>query len=81
MIKNSPYRAVYKRHESRLHSGYNYSKTVIKNAVSNQMFGVSPAMDGFLTAINDVMVNCIDSVKQIKIFRNAALDKYENEIN
>lgn len=81
MIKNSPYRAAFKRHENRLHKGYDYRKTILQNSLSNQMFGVSPVMDGFLTAINDVMFNCIEAVKQIKIFYNPALDKYESNVN
>jgi len=81
MIKNSPYRAAYKRHESRLHTGYDYSKTIMEKTLSNQMFGVSPIMDGFLSSVNDVVFECIEAVKQIKIFRNPALDKYESTIN
>ena len=81
MIKNSPYRAVFKRHEKRLYLGYDYTKTIMQKSLSNQMFGASPTMDKFISAINDVMFNCIEDVKQIKIFRNAAVDKYESEIN
>lgn len=81
MIKNSPYRLVNKRHESRLHLGYDYTNTIMQNSLSNQMFGVSPLMDRFIKTINDVVFNCIEDVKQIKIFRNAAVDKYESEIN
>lgn len=81
MIKNSPYRAVFKRHEARLHLGYDYTDTIMQNSLSNQMFGASPVMDAFIKATNDVIFNCIEDVKQIKIFRNAALDKYESEIN
>ena len=81
MIKNSVFRAAFKRRESRLHLGYDYSKTIMQKTLSNQMFGVSAAMDRFLSAINDVIFNCVEDVKQIKIFRNAALDKYESELN
>lgn len=81
MIKNSPYRAVFKRHEARLHLGYDYTNTIMQNSLSNQMFGVSQVMDTFLTNINNVIFNCVEDVKQIKIFRNAAVDKYESEIN
>lgn len=38
-------------------------------------------MDGFLSALNDVIFNCIEAVKQIKIFYNPALDKYESDVN
>lgn len=81
MIKNSPYRAVFKRHENRLYLGYDYTKTIMSKTLSNQMFGVSSTMDTFLSAINDVIFNCIEDVKQIKIFINPAVDKYESEIN
>lgn len=53
----------------------------MKNTLSNQMFEVNPDLDRFIKSINDIVYNWIESVKQIKIFANPAVDKYENKLN
>jgi hypothetical protein len=81
MTKNSIYRAAYLRKEKRLHVGYEYKDTVLKNTISSQMYGINKTFDTFLKNVNDVMYENIEAVKQIKIFANPALDKYENKLN
>lgn len=81
MVKDSPYRQAFSRKDQRLHLGFNYKDVILQRTLSNQMFGVSVEMDTFLKGINDTMYQLIEDVKQIKVFRNAALDKYENQIN
>jgi len=81
MVKDSIYRPIYERREKRLHRGYDYKDNIMKNTLSNQMFGVNSDLDKFIKSINDVVYNWVESVKQIKIFANPALDKYENKIN
>lgn len=81
MVPDSPYRAGLNRHTKRLHTGFDYKDSILPKTLSNQMFGTSPLMDGFLARINSTMYSMICSVKQIKIFQNAALDKYEKDIN
>ena len=53
----------------------------MKNTLSNQMFDVNPELTTFITKINDIVYNWIESVKQIKVFANPAVDKYENKLN
>jgi hypothetical protein len=81
MTKNSIYKAAFLRRENRLNTGYNYKNDIIKNTTSSQLHGINETMDTFLKNVNDVMYENIEAVKQIKIFANPALDKYENKLN
>lgn len=81
MVKDSIYKPIYERREKRLHRGYDYKDNIMKNTLSNQMFEVNPDLDRFIKSINDIVYNWIESVKQIKIFANPAVDKYENKLN
>ena len=45
------------------------------------MFGINPILDGFLNYMESFIYEHIESVKQIKIFANPALDKNENRLN
>ena len=81
MVKNSIYRPIYERREKRLHLGYDYKDNIMKNTLSNQMFDVNPELNTFISKINDIVYNWIESVKQIKVFANPAVDKYENKLN
>lgn len=81
MVKDSIYKPIYERREKRLHRGYDYKDNIMKNTLSNQMFEVNPDIDRFIKSINDIVYNWIESVKQIKIFANPAVDKYENKLN
>ena len=53
----------------------------MKNTMSSQMFDVNPTLDKFIKSLNDVVYNWVESVKQIKIFANPALEKYEKDLN
>lgn len=81
MVKDSIYKPIYERREKRLNLGYNYKDNIMKNTLSNQMFEVNSTLDTFIKKINDIIYNWIESVKQIKIFANPAVDKYENKLN
>lgn len=81
MVKNSIYRLTYKRGESRLHTGFDYHGQIFKRTLSNQMFGISPTLDAFLVKLDAYFCELIDSIKQVKIFANPALDKYEPNVN
>jgi hypothetical protein len=81
MTKDSIYRPIYKRRQKRLNLGYNYKNNIMKNTMSSQMFDVNPTLDKFIKSLNDVVYNWIESVKQIKIFANPALEKYEKDLN
>lgn len=81
MVKDSIYKPIYERREKRLHLGYDYKDKIMKNTLSNQMFDVNTTLNTFIKSINDIVYNWIESVKQIKIFANPAVDKYENKLN
>jgi hypothetical protein len=81
MVKDSIFRAAFERGENRLHLGYDYKGKILKNTMSAQMFEVNETLDTFLKDIDSVYYEMIEAVKQIKIFANPALDKYENKIN
>jgi hypothetical protein len=80
MTKNSIFRKAYARRQSLLHTGYDYKDKIMKNTLSSQLFGVNETLDTFLENINEVVYENVEAVKQIKIFANPALEKYEKNI-
>lgn len=81
MTKDSIYRKIYERREKRMHQGYDYKDKIMKNTLSGQMFNINKPLDTFIKYINDVVYRWSDTVKQIKIWANPALDKHENKLN
>lgn len=81
MLPNSPYRNTFSRKDNRLHLGFDYKDKILQKTTSNQLWGVSAVMDKFLATLNTVVYNWVESVKQIKVWRNPALDKHENKLN
>lgn len=81
MVRDSIFRHIYERKEKRLHLGFDYKGQILKKTMSGQMFGVNETLDRFLADIDDVLYEHIEAVKQIKVFANPALDKYERKIN
>lgn len=81
MIRNSLYQVVYNRKDQRLHLGYKYKDSLMRRVLSNQMFGANPVLDQFIAYLQAYFYEHIESVKQIKIFANPALDKNENRLN
>lgn len=81
MIRISIYWPLYNRKDRRLHLGFKYKGRILEKTLSNQMFGNNIIMDTFLTQIDKIMYEQIESIKQVKIFANPALDKNENRIN
>lgn len=81
MTKDSIYRPIYKRRQKRLNLGYDYKDNIMKNTLSSQMFNVNSTLDKFIKSINDVVYNWVESVKQIKIHANPAIEKYEKDLN
>jgi hypothetical protein len=81
MTKNSIFRAAFSRRQQLLNAGYDYKDKLMQKTLSNQMYGVNETLDTFLENINEVMYENVEAVKQIKIFANPALDKYERNIN
>lgn len=81
MVKDSLFRLAFERNEKRLHIGYNYKGKIMKNTLSSQMFKVNKTLDFFIEKIDSIVFELIEAVKQIKIYCNPALDKYENKLN
>jgi hypothetical protein len=80
MVKDSIFRPIYKRHEKRMHTGFNYKGQILKRTLSSQMFGANETLDTFLSKIESIVYEWVEAVKQIKISANPALDKYEDNI-
>jgi len=80
MVKDSIFRPIYDRHEKRLHLGYDYKGNILKNSISAQMIEVNVVLSDYLGYIEDVVHEWVESVKQIKIFANPALDKYDKNV-
>ena len=81
MNMDSYWDKIYKRRTRRLHKGYDYSETVIKNSVSEELYNTNEFFIGFLDHINGVFVSMINSVKRIKTMANIALEKDDVVIN
>jgi hypothetical protein len=80
MVKDSIFRPIYSRKEKRMNTGYDYKGKIMKNSISSYMFGVNTTLDYFIERTDAIVYEWVEAVKQIKIFANPALDKYENKI-
>ena len=80
MVKDSKFRPIYTRKESRLNTGYDYKGKIMKNSISSYMLGVNETLDYFIGQTDSIIYEWVEAVKQIKIFANPALDKHENKI-
>jgi hypothetical protein len=81
MVKDSIYRPAFKRKEKRTNTGFDYKDQILKRSLSSQLFGTNQTLDTFLEDINKIVYEWTECVKQIKIFANPAVDKYEDKIN
>jgi hypothetical protein len=81
MVKDSIYRPTFKRRELRVGLGFDYKDQILKKSMSSQLFGINSTMDSYLSYLNKIVYEWVESVKQIKIFANPAVDKYEDKIN
>lgn len=68
------------RKDRRLNTGYDYSKTLLKNVLSEEMYNTNSTFLEWLDHINGVVVSLVDAVKNIKIAANIALRKDEKNI-
>jgi len=71
---------IYKRKDKVQHVGHDYSKTLLKDTLSEELYNSNIFLVGFLDHINDILVSLVDSVKHIKTTANIALDKNEKNI-
>lgn len=61
-------------------TGYDYSKTLIRNSLSDYLYG-NETLAGFLDRLNDIMVHLVDCVKYIRNYYNYAVPKDYKKIN
>jgi hypothetical protein len=80
MVKDSIFRPIYERHEKRMHTGFDYKGQILKRTLSSQMFDVNSTLNTYIQQLEKVVHEWIEAVKQIKIYANPALDKYETKI-
>ena len=66
--------------ESLLNQGFDYSTVLMEKTISNYLFR-NENITGFLTYINDIMYNLIESVKIVRVFQNFTVDKNYKKIN
>lgn len=62
------------------YTGYDYSKTLIKNSISPYLYN-NTKLAGFLDTLNDIMVHLVNSVKYIRNYFNYAVPKDYQKIN
>lgn len=80
MVKDSIFRPIYERREKRKNVGFDYRGKILKRTLSNQMFGANDLLDNYLANLEKIVYEWVEAVKQIKIFANPALNKYESKI-
>ena len=80
MIKDSIYRPIYERKQKRRNTGFDYKGQILKRTLSSQMFGAHPLLDYLIEQVEKIVYEWVEAVKQIKIYVNPALDKYEKNI-
>lgn len=61
------------------HLGYQYHRNILKNVVSQEMFG-NPITDVPLRQIERMIEKLIDTAKQIKMHFNFTIDKNADEL-
>jgi hypothetical protein len=81
MVKDSIFRAAYSRKENRTDLGFQYKDEILKKSLSPQLFSAHATLTTFLTYLNKIVYEWFCAVKQIKIFANHAVDKYDDKIN
>jgi len=80
MLLNSPYTELRRRKDELLNTGFDYKGKIYENTLSNVIIRKDGLFREYLAKMDDLMHELIESVKEIKIFANPALDKNERRI-
>ena len=80
MVKDSIFRPIYERQERRIHTGFDYKGQILKRTLSSQMFNSNSTFVTYLEQLEKIVYEWVEAVKQIKIYSNPAVDKYETKI-
>ena len=62
------------------HTGYDYSSTLLKNTMSEELYNTNETFLEWLSRLNDIVVSWVDAVKNVKTAANIALDRDEKNI-
>tara|TARA_R100000544_G_scaffold36444_1_gene24773 strand:+ start:1414 stop:1683 length:270 start_codon:yes stop_codon:yes gene_type:complete len=87
LIKNdrtgfpSLYRATYERGWDLKNLGFDYSKNLLNNTMSNYMFGNRHLKKFLEDYLSPIMVFWINRVKYLRIYYNFAVPKWYQKIN
>jgi len=81
-IPNDLYGTALEAGEKRLNKGFDYSKkdVLLKKVMMPRLFA-NQNVSGFLSYVNEVIVNNIDAVKVIRTFFNYTVKKNDKNIN
>jgi len=76
----SLYEATYSQFDELKNTGYDYSKTLFKKSASPYLFR-NQKLANFISYLNDVFVEYIETVKKIRVFYNFTVPKDYRKIN
>lgn len=79
--RKSIYSHLHTRNDELKNLGYDYSKTILKNTMSDKMFDTNQTMYTYLEYLNNIVYDIIESVKIIKTYACISCDKNEKRIN
>lgn len=77
---DSLYRVTNTRKDQRKNLGFDYRGKMFENLMSNQMFRLSPTFTVFLEMMEKAVYELYETIKNIKIHANPALDKNERQL-
>jgi len=81
MLTISPYTELSKRKNQLLHLGFDYHGKIMEKTLSKVMINTNQTVIDFIGTIDPVMCELVDSVKHIKEFANAAIEKNDTDFN
>jgi hypothetical protein len=61
-------------------TGYDYKDKLMKNAISVRFFAGNDMAETFVTYVNDILYESIESVKTLRNFFNYTVDKDQKDI-
>jgi hypothetical protein len=73
------YKEVKTRKDKKLYLGYDYSRTILKNAVSSHILR-NPVVNTFVSFIQDYYMNTIRQIRIMKNWKNITVEKDDKYI-
>ena len=81
MLKDGPYTELRKRKNNLLHTGFDYKGKIMEKTLSKVMINTNSTLTDFIYKLDPVVCDLVDSVKHIKEFANAAIEKNDTDFN